>query len=1740
MAHRSQCSSAGDNPLDPHYLPPHYREEYRLAIDALVEKDLESYYGFLQNANVVDFLSRQEVEYIKHTTQMPHQSTQPELCAPELYLGPGGEGSSDTYWPMHSDLDAPGLDLGWPQQHRFIGPTEVTTLVNPSEPDMPSIKEHARRLIKNAQQLVAVVMDMFTDVDIFADILDAAGRNVAVYILLDEHNVHHFTNMVSNCRVNLENIPLMRVRTVSGLTYYCRTGKSFKGQMMNRFLLTDCRAVLSGNYSFMWSFEKIHRCIAHLFLGQLVTTFDEEFRILFAQSQPLIFENVLAPMPDFSSLSDRLSSTDQTPLFRDPRKVLPIGSTGSMEWARHSFDERMYLDQKQMALRKHKSSVHRSLDQGQLEMYNSSQHLRMDPSLIEQGYPMVPSPNTMDSNEFKSHSFVEGAHGRVPSYRFMQHQTMQGFETQGRQMHREQQREHPLYQRAGPEPGYAGYDKFRGYGYPSMDQYTQAEYPPEMEPEPYDPVLNYLSSTSSVAMNDDSCKAASGEISLGLPHPKRISIGQPYACRRSPTQKMPSEQNEFFQQPNMDHETPDLNAKQGMRDWRISSYLSAFDDTGDEDVSMQPPIGIDPFEEPLKHIQVESSGPVLSDSMFRTKEIPKFQTAPRVSKLPYYTKSVLPEFKKVPDIVVTMSSEADTTPSESSSTTEGEKTEEVEVKEPKEICVKREESFRKSYNAAVQRSSRLRSSLIFSSQLEQHFSQDTQTTSGQHDEETSKNENDQFKLPFASPMLVKRRSFTREPFEWSRYVKSVGTDSTITESSKSDDLVHDTGVTKLPKVLPDDKEIKKQPKPTEVEQTVLPAVPPPKRSQDEQLKTMKIELKTEQLTHSTKPFSSSMTYVDMSDPDSRLVFFKELAAKRKAEKNAPLVNIPEKACIKTDHSVTTSDQRTETASQKVEPGLSEVPKTTVEAAINISAKPAKIDRTPETTPFSQEIKSKMSTVTCEQSNLNPNEAFKPKEQDPNIPPNVSQPLNREGVSSNEGVLPGSTDAEKIELKRNQIVREIKENDPTTSNSAFVGSNTIEKQCRPPDSSSTGSSINPISSVSSPSPNQSTQIEISSSHPPKQSNMLSSLHPTPVSNDSAKTLTSTKCSESLTKGTIIDYTPALNEPSSSVSPQTDHLFPPNSSPQCVPGTKPCPPTIPSESGTSTLSIPLESSQSASPDESVLPINPEETKANESQSSLPVKPPFKTKKGGSSSSTPPHTERISAPQPSLATLETSSTPHPAPSSTSSTIHPAPSETHSTTHLVTPGTSSTLHPAPTAASLTLHPVTPETSLTPHPVTPETSLTPHPVTPETSSTHHPVTPGQSSTAHHVTPGTSSTPHPVTPETSLTPQPVTPETSSTTPPVTPETSSTPATSAASSTPHPVGTGTSSTLHSVSSSTSSNPHPDSPKASSTLHPVASANSSTPHPVLFSTSSTTLCQENTPESQTQHSSLSETTQNESLSPIMTDVSCYTATESGSSPESHSDSVLAESSENYKTEVTTPEISPTPDKSSSLSDPTLTESSESPFPTHIESCSSSTQNKSSSSVNTVLTEFNPIPNSTSGESNTPNLSIVVENNSLNKEPLSELCVESKPETSEESVFHESQIDEANVTPSASESASDQVIPISPQSKNSKVSQSRYHSSTANVLSSSNLRDDTKILLEQISANSQSRAELAKETAVTDDAKEDEAHRVGSVEEGTIERSQSSRQCRTDQERQNLLKKIKSMRKEKKVYSRFEMAP
>ncbi|XP_031593418.1 protein FAM83H [Oreochromis aureus] len=859
MARRSQCSSAGDNPLDPNYLPPHYREEYRLAIDALVEGDLEGYYEFIQKADVVDFLSTPEIQHILGSVQGPQLIGHPE----QPFLESGGDGSSDTYWPIHSDQDVPDLDLGWPHLQLFSVPTEVTTLVNPPEPDMPSIKEQARRLIKNAQQVIAIAMDMFTDVDIFADVLNAAMRNVAVYILLDELNAHHFVSMVSNCRVNLQSIQFLRVRTVSGSSYKCRSGKSFKGQMMDRFLLTDCRAVLSGNYSFMWSFEKLHRCMAHLFFGQLVTTFDEEFRILYAHSQPLIVEDVVPPVEDINPLQKREYASERLSLYREPMRTLPAADSSQPdEWARQSCDERMDDDWRRRPF-KTKEPL-----RGPADLYNRfpSQQPHMDPS-FDQGRVRIPP---MENRPFKHPGFAEGVQGRY-SYPFLQPQGMPEPESQGRHFYRGQQ---PYLGPApGPEADYSS-DKFWNQGYLSRDQYSESALPQEMQPPDFDPVFNYLSSTKDYDQSSEKMLPAAD---FSSSQPRRLSLGHPYTCQTSPTPSSHADQRQFLQESNSDRKDPMV--KKGLRNWRINSYLSAYDNSGDEGLPVAPPQAPDPFEEPRNTMQKTAPGVDLSGPKIPNVREFKVPVISRVSQIPNYVKTTAREQPKVlTDEPPAVAEETKTTPStsEPQTTNEGEKrTEEAEQNEPKTSVLLR----RKLNAGGMSRCSRLRSSLIFSS-LDQPAPQDSQTTPPEQKdgdiEDSDKTESEKIKLPFVSQVLGQRRTAAREPYEWTRYLKtSTETSKPDKESSKGDDK--NSSKQEDSKDVSEKREEIESAKVSHVEQPNLsPSMPRSKLSEAELPKT-------NQPVQPPKPLATLLPYADMNDPDVRLMFFKELAAKRKAE-----------------------------------------------------------------------------------------------------------------------------------------------------------------------------------------------------------------------------------------------------------------------------------------------------------------------------------------------------------------------------------------------------------------------------------------------------------------------------------------------------------------------------------------------------------------------------------------------------------------------------------------------------------------------------------------------------------------------------------------------------------------------------------------------------------------------------------------------------------------------------------------
>ncbi|KAG5266830.1 hypothetical protein AALO_G00236700 [Alosa alosa] len=285
----SQLSSLKDDFKMDDYVQPHYREAYRLAIDALVSGGQDAYRDVLKVEKVGAFLSEAELLFIAHSTERPAES----YHSGEVDGSPDSKSSSGTYWPTHSDVATPNLELGWPNFVNDRIQTKVELLFHPPRQSSPTIKEVIRKHIQDAQEVVAIAMDVFTDVDIFREIVDASVRGVSVYVLLDHSQFKSFLTMAESQDIQITKLTNMRVRTVKGQDYLCRTGATFHGSMEQRFLLVDCRTVFFGSYSLMWSYEKINLSMVQVITGHLVASYDEEFRTLYARS---IVPPELAPL----------------------------------------------------------------------------------------------------------------------------------------------------------------------------------------------------------------------------------------------------------------------------------------------------------------------------------------------------------------------------------------------------------------------------------------------------------------------------------------------------------------------------------------------------------------------------------------------------------------------------------------------------------------------------------------------------------------------------------------------------------------------------------------------------------------------------------------------------------------------------------------------------------------------------------------------------------------------------------------------------------------------------------------------------------------------------------------------------------------------------------------------------------------------------------------------------------------------------------------------------------------------------------------------------------------------------------------------------------------------------------------------------------------------------------------------------------------------------------------------------
>ncbi|XP_060244994.1 protein FAM83F isoform X2 [Meriones unguiculatus] len=263
----------------------YYCEGRRAALEALLGGGEQAYGERVKKERLRDFLSSRERQALC-AAWTPYEEAVSNTRAKAKAKALVEPSDSLAYWPDRSDTEVPPLDLGWTDSSFYRGVSRVTLFTHPpKEEKAPHLKQVVRQMIQQAQKVIAVVMDLFTDGDIFQDIVDAASkRRVPVYIILDEAGVKYFLEMCQGLELVEFRIRNIRVRSVTGVGFYMPMGK-IKGTLSSRFLMVDGDKVATGSYSFTWSSSYVDRNLLLLLTGQNVEPFDIEFRELYAISE---------------------------------------------------------------------------------------------------------------------------------------------------------------------------------------------------------------------------------------------------------------------------------------------------------------------------------------------------------------------------------------------------------------------------------------------------------------------------------------------------------------------------------------------------------------------------------------------------------------------------------------------------------------------------------------------------------------------------------------------------------------------------------------------------------------------------------------------------------------------------------------------------------------------------------------------------------------------------------------------------------------------------------------------------------------------------------------------------------------------------------------------------------------------------------------------------------------------------------------------------------------------------------------------------------------------------------------------------------------------------------------------------------------------------------------------------------------------------------------------------------------
>ncbi|XP_013862395.1 serine-rich adhesin for platelets [Austrofundulus limnaeus] len=296
----SQIQCLDDNHVNPrtHESKPEflYCEEQRLALEALLRDGGEAFVKYLEARGLRGFLSDLERDALKAAAEpfdpdkeLLQQDADDERTPLSLQ-----------YWPELSDTSFPQMDLGWPACDSYRGVTRTSVYTQPPLDGQAHIKEVVRKMIAQAQKVIAVVMDVFTDVDIFRDLLDAGfKRKVSVYILLERTTLPHFLSMCQRASMHAGHLKHLRVCCTGGSEFYTRHCTKVVGRMGHRFMFIDGDKAVSGSYSFTWMSSRLDRNLVTVTTGQAVDAFDKLFRLLYMTSRAVDLRKVATePEPE--------------------------------------------------------------------------------------------------------------------------------------------------------------------------------------------------------------------------------------------------------------------------------------------------------------------------------------------------------------------------------------------------------------------------------------------------------------------------------------------------------------------------------------------------------------------------------------------------------------------------------------------------------------------------------------------------------------------------------------------------------------------------------------------------------------------------------------------------------------------------------------------------------------------------------------------------------------------------------------------------------------------------------------------------------------------------------------------------------------------------------------------------------------------------------------------------------------------------------------------------------------------------------------------------------------------------------------------------------------------------------------------------------------------------------------------------------------------------------------------------